>query len=115
MTLDKVPWPEKVKAAIVKAYKGTGFEDPLQQKLVEPYALAFGGERRDGEYDFKAVDWQCVIDYFNWEAIGIEAGRTDDEALTQQTFALNRAAQKKYGFSFHPYQVYHDQENGGAL
>ena len=68
ITLGETPWPDAVKEDIAKSFKQIGVEDPLQQKLVEPHARAFGGKDNDGAYDLSGVDWAMVMDYFRWEA-----------------------------------------------
>lgn len=61
-------WPDYVKKEISRLFKEIGVEDPLKQKLVEPFALAFGGNDNDGAYDLENVNWEMVMDYFKWES-----------------------------------------------
>ncbi len=69
-TLAEAPWPDDVKAAIVKEYSPF-IEDPMRQIVVEPAAIAFGGKEVKGEWDFSAVDWDAVKDYYRWEVAAL--------------------------------------------
>ncbi|MEE4377804.1 MAG: hypothetical protein V2J55_09885, partial [Candidatus Competibacteraceae bacterium] len=66
--LGDVLWPQDVKNKIHDIFKAIGVADPWRQKLVEPYAIVFGGRDNDGSYDLADVDWEMVVDYFRWEA-----------------------------------------------
>ena len=92
--LGETAWPDEVKAQIVEFYKAIGVEDPLRQKLVEPYAKCFGGRNRDGAYDLDGVNWDAVVDYFRFEARSITAQTDDDRAVLE---AMQAEAVEKYG------------------
>jgi hypothetical protein len=100
-TLDKTPFPAEVKNQIVEAFKKIGVENPLQQKLVEPYAIYFGGHDKDGEYEYSNVNWDKVIDYFEYEAASLSGD-------AKRAIALQKRANKKYGHEFFHYAVYED-------
>lgn len=98
MTLGSTQWPDEVKHEIVEIFKGIGVVSPLKQKLVEPYAIVFGGRRKEGESGLSGVNWEMVVDYFTWEA----AAMTD----RKQSEKLQDEAEKKYGGIFSHYAVY---------
>lgn len=93
-------WPDEVKNQIVEIFKAIGVADPLRQKLVEPFAIVFGGKHREKESDLSEVNWGMVIDYFTWEA----AAMTDPDKSRR----LQNKAEKKYGGIFSHYIVYED-------
>ncbi len=91
------PWPEEVKHVIAELFRGVGIENPFQQKLVEPCAVIFGGSMEDA-YILDDVEWDKVIDYFEWEVASL-TGEPDAHALQEQSL-------KKWGHLFSHYQVY---------
>ena len=104
--LGETKWPESVKSNIENIFKEIGIEEPLKQKLVEPFAWAFGGRNdASGDYNFDKVNWECVVDYFRWEALSMSEKDDDDEHhLTSKE--LQDQALKKYGSKFLHYLVY---------
>lgn len=70
----------------------------MRQKLVEPYAVIFGGQFKQKESDLSKVRWSEVIEYFTWEA----AAMTDPI----ESRRLQDRAEKKYGGVFSHYIVY---------
>jgi hypothetical protein len=98
-TLKDSMFPEWVKARIVEIYKDFGVENPLEQKLVEPFAYYFDGTNNEGVPDFKHVDWQKVIDYFQFEAVSVAGTRED-------AIKLQNKAIEKYGHGFFHKDVY---------
>ena len=92
-------WPTDVKAEIVSAFRHVGVPDPLHQKIVEPFAKAFGGRNVDGASDYTNVDWGKVVDYFKWEAQSISGHR-------KEALELQAEAEKKFGHWFSHYHVY---------
>jgi hypothetical protein len=103
--LGETTWPEWVKGVIVERFHAIGVEDPLRQKLVEPFALAFGGRNNDGAYDLARVDWQKVVHYFTWEASTWGIDSDEKEAAHQ---ALNAKMKAKWGGAFNHQVVYSD-------
>lgn len=101
--LGKSMWPKEVIVKIVEIFGAIGIPDPLSQKLVEPFAYAFGGKKVEGEADFKAVNWEMVTDYFEWEA----ASHSRDMKKIKK---LQRQAEKKYGGIFSHYFVYEERD-----
>jgi hypothetical protein len=99
--MGKADWPVEVKKEIAQAFMEIGLEDPLRQKLVEPYAVAFGGEPRNGAYDFTGVNWEMAVEYFKYEAANYDFP-VDHEKIE----AMQQAAEKKYGGRFFHYSVY---------
>jgi hypothetical protein len=104
-TLGRAPWPKGVKQAISRLYKEIGVQNPMRQKLVEPYAFAFGGRNNDGGFDFDEVNWELAIDYFTWEA---SAQNRYSEAREKAHDALNEQIIEKYGAPFNHQFVYCD-------
>ena len=99
-------WPDAVKEDIAQQFKRIGVEDPMRQKLVEPLAIAFGGEWGDGKYKLAKVDWGMVMDYFRWEA---SAWDRDSEEKTAAHRALISDIKAKYGgFPFNHHNTYTD-------
>jgi hypothetical protein len=92
-------WPADVKAEIVLTFMHVGVPDPLYQKIVEPFAMAFKGRNVDGASDYSRVDWVKVVDYFKWEAQSISGH-------TKEALELQAEAMKKYGHWFNHYNVY---------
>jgi hypothetical protein len=90
--LSEAPWPESVKATLVQLYTKYGFTAPLKQKLVDPYASAFGGGYERVAYAFDNVNWDMVVDYFTWEI----TCKAEPELISD----LQEAAFQKYGFIF---------------
>jgi len=70
--LEETLWADDVKKKITKIYKAVGVPDPMKQKLVEPYAGCFGGKNKEGACDFSKVNWQALLDYFEWESYNYE-------------------------------------------
>jgi len=97
--LEQTLWSEDIKKKITDTYKAVGVSDPMKQKLVEPYAGAFGGKNKEGACDFSEVNWGTLIDYFEWEAASISENKRKSEKLQKQ-------AEKKYGGIFSHYLVY---------
>lgn len=87
-------WLEKHVADIEAIFKTIGIESPLEQKLVEPTLLAFGGP------DHAKVNWQKVKDYFKWEAASM--------TKNPKAWKLQEEADKKYGHVFNHYAPYTD-------
>lgn len=108
--LGDTPWPEDVKADIVAIFKELGVENPLKQKLVEPYAKCFGGRDNSGEYDLADVNWEMAMDYFKVEVAqyalnGLETDSEYEDSL-DEIEALQRKAEAKYGDRFNHRFVY---------
>ena len=103
--LGETMWPEWVKGAIAERFRAIGVEDPLRQKLVEPFALAFGGKNADGAYDLDRVDWQKVVDYFTWEA---SAWGIDSDEKEKAHRVLVDQMKAKWGGVFNHQVVYSD-------
>lgn len=109
--LGDTPWPEDVKAKIVEYFKAIGIQDPLRQKLVEPYALAFGGRDEDGRYLLDFVDWHKLVDYFQWEAnewLANHQLNNNIEEAYERALKLQQKALGKYGGYYSHYFVYGD-------
>lgn len=91
-------WPDKVKEKITAIFKAIGVPNPMEQKLVEPHARVFGGICDENQSILDDVDWEMLVDYFEWEA----AALTDRE----KSEALQEKCLKKRGGIFSHYQVY---------
>lgn len=98
-TLNDTLWGNEVKEKIAKFYKNVGVQDPLNQKLVEPYAGAFGGQNKEGVADLSKVNWEMLVDYFKWEALAISDNHT-------KAAKVYKEAEKKHNISFSHYYVY---------
>lgn len=98
--LGKAGWPEDVAQRIADIFTDIGVIDPLGQKLVEPYAVVFGGKNVEGRQDLSGVNWEFAVDYFTFEAASI----TYDKKVHE----LQNKALKKYGGMFSHYEVYED-------
>jgi hypothetical protein len=106
ISLGETRWPESVKGEIENIFKEIGIEEPLRQKLVEPFACAFGGIKDDsGDYKFDKVNWEHVVDYFRWEALSI-SGEVSSDDFYLKARELQDQASKKYGSKFLHYLVY---------
>lgn len=105
VTLRHSLWPEDVKAAVVEAFAQYGQERVLDVKLVEPFAIAFGGRDVNGTPDHSKTDWELLKDYFRWEAAALLTEKTGGEGAAL-SHALQEAALKKHGHYFNHYQVY---------
>ena len=103
--LGETEWPEDVKERVSRFYMRIGIEDPLKQKLVERTARAF---MYDIDAPEKGVDWDMLVDYFDWEATAWEASQQEDEdnPAVKRSHALQRRAEKVYGGYFFHYMVY---------
>lgn len=99
--LDQSGWPESIIEHIEKIYKAYGIETPRKQKLVEPFALVFGGKKDDGANDFSNVNWDMALDYFEWEAAAMFYDDDDPEYRKIRNKVVD-----KYGGVFSHYQVY---------
>lgn len=88
--LEDADWPEHVKKSIVESYAKHG-KDITNKKLVEPTAYAF--KAKDG-----AIDWDFVIDYFEWEAASLNDAKVAEK--------LQKKSMKKRGFMFTHGPVY---------
>jgi hypothetical protein len=97
--LEETLWADDVKKKITKIYKAVGVPDTMKQKLVEPYAGCFGGINKEGACDFSKVNWQALLDYFEWESAAVTRNAVKSDKLQAQ-------AQKKYGAIFSHYLVY---------
>lgn len=104
--LGQAGWPAEVVNKIVELFKAIDLQDPERQKLVEPYAVVFGGRCDDGMSDLSKVNWEKVVDYFTWEA----AEHGEDVELADK---LQGEARKKYGGIFMHYPVYENYRNRG--
>jgi hypothetical protein len=60
-------WPSDVVEKIAKAFACLGLPRPLESKLIEPYAIVFGGNTLMERKTFQC-EWEMVVDYFTWEA-----------------------------------------------
>jgi len=104
--LGETKWPESIKDKIANMYKEIGIEYPLKQKLVEPFAWAFGGIKDDsGDYKFDKVNWEYAVDYFRWETQAISQEYDNDE-FHLRARELQEQASRKYGSIFLHYLVY---------
>jgi len=104
--LGETKWPEPVKDRVADIFKEIGIKYPLKQKLVEPFACAFGGIKDDsGDYKLDSVNWEYVVDYFRWEAQAISEKDAGNESHLRAR-ELQEQALKKYGSIFHHYLVY---------
>lgn len=92
-------WPEEVKQKLVDLFKKNGIKDPLSMKLVEPYAIIFGGRDDNGAYNFAGVNWEMVVDYFEWEITSMQG---DPDKIGE---AMDRAM-KKFGTHYSHKGVY---------
>jgi hypothetical protein len=104
--LGETAWPEDVKDDVAAIFKEIGIEEPLRQKLVEPFAAAFGGIKdSSGGYMLDKVDWGRATDYFRWEAQAISMEKDNDE-FDIKAKEMQEAAKRKYGSIFLRYLVY---------
>jgi len=104
--LGETSWPVPVKDKIADIFKEIGIEYPLKQKLVEPFACAFGGIKdNSGDYKFDKVNWEYLVDYFRWEALAMSQENDNDEFHIKAR-ELQEQASKKYGSIFLHYIVY---------
>jgi hypothetical protein len=94
-------WPDDVKSKIADIYKAVGVPDPMKQKLVEPYAGMFGGQNKEGIPVLTHVNWNLLLDYFEWEAASV----SENVKLSNK---LQGKAEKKHGGAFSHYPVYQD-------
>lgn len=97
--LEKSMWPTEVMESITQTFRAIGVPDPMKQKLVHPAACCFGGKMMDNVLDLSGVDWEAVIDYYQYEAAAWmeEWGEVDK---------LQKAALEKYGCEFSHVAVY---------
>lgn len=100
VSLKESMWPEEVIDKIAQIFKGIGVIDPMKQKLVEPYAVVFGGKNVDGRQNLSGANWELAVDYFTFEAASI--------TRNQKVHELQEEALKKYGGYFSHYAVYED-------
>jgi len=106
ITLGETKWPDHVKGEIVKIFKEIGIREPLRQKLVEPYAGAFGGiKESSGACNLDRVNWGHLLDYFRWEAQAISSQDDNDESFIRAKELQDQAC-KKYGSKFFHYVTY---------
>jgi len=104
--LGDTTWPDQAKDKIVKIFQEIGIEQPLRQKLVEPFAFAFGGVKdSSGGCILDKVNWEYLVDYFRWEAQTISS-QDDDDEFERKAKELQEQACKKYGSRFLRYLVY---------
>ncbi|MBN1625288.1 MAG: hypothetical protein JW944_02085 [Deltaproteobacteria bacterium] len=109
--LGETEWPETVKGMIEEIFRQIGIEQPLRQKLVEPYACAFGGIKgSSGECKLGKVNWDQLVDYFRWEAQTISSREANDE-FEIRAGELQEQALVKYGSKFVRYIVYADPDH----
>ena len=99
-----------MKDKINQIFKSIGVKNPLKQKLVEPRATYFGGQP---DRNFDRVDWDMVVDYFEYEAASyatnIPMGTGADQKLKRKRVKdLQDRAERKYGHIFFHYSVYAD-------
>ena len=99
--LGEAMWPKEVIEKITQLFKAIDLQDPGRQKLVEPYAVAFGGKNIEGMADYSSVNWDKLVDYFIWEAAEHDENPTLAEELQQKALA-------KYGKMFMHYPVYEE-------
>ncbi len=97
--LKDAAWPEEVKAKIVDLFKKNGIKDPLSMKLVEPYAIVFGGRDDNGAYNLAGVNWEMVVDYFEWEIAVMQ----EDGGQIKATMAKSM---RKFGVEYSHKGVY---------
>ncbi|MFZ5572032.1 MAG: hypothetical protein ACOZF0_16655 [Thermodesulfobacteriota bacterium] len=107
VTLGEVAWPEWVKEDIAQQFRRIGIQDPYKQKLVEPFAMAFGGRNNDGAYDLSRVKWEMVVDYFRWESAAWDRDTPEKEKALKLMIAEIKA---KYGGMFNHQMVYDDRK-----
>lgn len=105
ITLGDTLWPEPVKLKIAQTFKDIGVENPMRQKLVEPYCRGFGGHDNYGEYDLENVNWEYLVDYFIWEA---SAWMADTEEDVKKHYKLVDKMKAKWGGPFSHYAAYQD-------
>lgn len=101
--LGKSMWPKEQVARLITLFKNAGIPEPLTQKLVEPVAYYFGGVEKDGVPDVSGVNWEKMVDYFEWE---IAAVLKDDRA---KATALQEQAKKKWKHLFSHYAAWEDR------
>jgi hypothetical protein len=97
VTLEDCMFPPDIKQHIAVVYHD--LQDPMKQKLVEPFCIAFGGKKNEGVPDFSRVNWEEVKDYFSFEYQSINQHREEAERLQEEAF-------KKHGHIFNHYQAY---------
>ena len=100
-------WPDDVKKKITDIFKKVGIPDPMRQKLVEPFAVCFGGENKEGVPDLSKVNWEALVEFFEWESFSIQ-GTKASRAMSEK---LQDKAEKKWGGTFFHYDVYQDYSN----
>lgn len=85
VTLENAPWPDSIKLDIVYAYESAGFVSAEKQKLVEPFAIAFGGIW-DGSYTPKLenVNWLMLRSFYVIEAYSSCITKDRDESYHLQ-------------------------------
>lgn len=99
-------WPEGIKNTVNRIFKKIGVEDPMRQKLVEPFARVFGGRERDGISDLEDVNWDKVVDYFRWEASAWTRLRSKENELAHDK--LIDEIWERWGGCFSHQMVYSD-------
>lgn len=93
-------WPSHIKNIIALMFKTrVGLKDPMNQTLVDPVAWAFGGNDESGEIDLSGVNWEKVIDFYEYSSFSHARDQRNTEILQQR-------AVKKYGHGFAHYAVY---------
>jgi len=99
VSLEEAPWPDKIKRKIAKILQKAGVADAQKQKIIEPYAMKFGGRNKDGLFDLSRVKWPMVLDYFKWEA----ALLAND---LKKAAKMQKRAIRKYQVPFTRYPVF---------
>ena len=89
VALKDAMWPDDHTADVVAIFKEVGIKSPLDQKLVEPFLISFGGVEIDGVPDYSRADWGKLKDYFKYEA----ANFTDKSKCKE----IQEMARAKYG------------------
>jgi hypothetical protein len=100
-------WTDEEKKKVTDIFKRAGIPDPMKQKLVEPFAIAFGGKNKEGVPDLSKVNWEALIEFFEWESYSIQKTK-ESKAISEK---LQNKAEKKWGGIFFHYLVYEDYSN----
>jgi hypothetical protein len=108
--LGETAWPDKVKQKIVKILEAHGIKDPLNHKLVEPHAIVFGGrDRNTGVYDLSKVNWEKLVDYFEYETTVKTANDPAYPNAVHRIGVLQRKSMRKFKCTYTHRGMYGDE------
>lgn len=106
--LGEALWSEDVVVRIAGIFSEVGFEDPRRQKLVEPYAIVFGGKSNDGVPELSNVNWELLVDYMRFEAAGvIERDKHKIEVISEEMWCKHSTLVSHYEVYENPEFLWH--------